>query len=97
MGVLSRDLGCIMNCATGEGEIYPPRVDRGLDTGGCCGRRKALLPGRVPHVRPTRPGLPWGVRGPKTTGDPEGSPSNDLSLYQTAGKDLRKNLPPKKS
>jgi len=24
-----------------------------------------------------------------------GSPSNDLSLYQTAGKDLRKNSPPK--
>jgi hypothetical protein len=24
-----------------------------------------------------------------------GSPSNDLSLYQTAGKDLRKNFPPK--
>jgi hypothetical protein len=23
----------------------------------------------VPHVRPTCPGLPWGVRGPKTTGE----------------------------
>jgi hypothetical protein len=30
-----------------------------IDTGGCCGRRKALLPGRVPHVRPS-------VHGPKT-------------------------------
>jgi hypothetical protein len=27
--------------------------------------------GRVPHVRNTRPGLPWGVRGPKTMGDPD--------------------------
>jgi hypothetical protein len=24
--------------------------------------------GRVPHVRPTRPGLPWGVHGPKKVG-----------------------------
>jgi len=27
--------------------------------------------GRVPHVRPTCPGLPWGVRGPKTVGAPD--------------------------
>jgi hypothetical protein len=27
--------------------------------------------GRVPHVRPTCPGVPWGVHGPKTMGDPD--------------------------
>jgi hypothetical protein len=27
--------------------------------------------GRLPHVRNTRPGLPWGVPVPKTMGDPD--------------------------
>jgi hypothetical protein len=27
--------------------------------------------GRVPHVRHTCPGVPWGVRGPKKMGDPD--------------------------
>ncbi len=30
---------------------------------------QASSPGRVPHVRPPCPGVPWGVRGPKMTGD----------------------------
>jgi hypothetical protein len=29
---------------------------------------QARFPGRVPHVRRARPGLPWGVHGPKKMG-----------------------------
>ena len=41
-------------------------------SGVCCDERtktnNAPFPGRVPHVRQTCPGVPWGVRGPKKMG-----------------------------
>jgi hypothetical protein len=36
--------------------------------------------GRVPLVRQTRPGLPWGVRGTKTMGDPDFLPRGSTKV-----------------
>jgi hypothetical protein len=55
-----------LKCCSNEGAELHLRVVVGDAMVGA--KNQALLPGRVPHVRPTSPGVPWGVHGRNKTG-----------------------------
>jgi hypothetical protein len=58
----------IPHLAKNERDVGHPGFVRGENLQSVLANNQARFPGRAPNVRPTCPGVPWGVHGPKTMG-----------------------------